>query len=242
MGAANRPGQRYGRYEFARLQRMFDMRRIPRQQVEISYGNGTARPVRGHCIHRRIQHAHRHGHVGRMLRDAGVAGADDRQTAADPLQRAASAARLPLVAGHADVVKIGAAGALKQVSGGRCLVAQLARCPRKQRAAEHCIVAPYHFVRRKCRVANHCPDPQAALGRPLDPVEAEMVDVDQIRGRFDLQLHEVEQIGAPCDEARVRRARGGFHGIFDAGGPAVGEGPHAFSSPATSRIAAMMLG
>src|SRR3981189_1050803 len=68
-------------------------------------------------------------HVRRVGGDAMLAAAEDSLRAVDARDRAAARARLALVAGHGDVPEIHAAGALKQVSACRRLVAQLGRCP-----------------------------------------------------------------------------------------------------------------
>ena len=79
-------------------------------------------------------------------------------------------------------------------------------------------------------------------GVVFDLVERQAADVDEMRRRLDLELHQVEQVGAAGDElgaglARPRQPRPrGVVGAF------VGEGLHALASPATSRMAATMLG
>src|SRR5205085_8626330 len=79
-----------------------------------------------------------------------------------------------------------------------------------------------------------------AFGGGLDAVQRQRVHVDEVRGRLDLQLHQVQQVGAAGDELRGRMARhrsGGFGGRV---GAFVGEGLHV-RTPATSEIASTML-
>ena len=70
------------------------------------------------------------------------------------------------------------------------------------------IVAPHARIGGEIGVAHQRADAQPALGRRLDRVERQPVHVDEVRRRFDLQLHQVEQVGAAGDElgARVRAA------------------------------------
>ena len=54
------------------------------------------------------------------------------------------------------------------------------------------------------RVPDRRTDLQPAAGRRFDLVEAEAIDVDQLRGRFDVQLHQIDQRRAAGDESDVR--------------------------------------
>ena len=129
----------------------------------------------------------------------------DRLYAADAPRSRCRAARL--LHGLVGVVEIGAARALKQIAGRRRLVAQLAgRAGEQSRASSTRIVAPHALVGRKIGVAHQRADAQPAVRRGLDLVEAKAVDVDQMRRRLDLELHQVEQVGAARDELRARRA------------------------------------
>jgi hypothetical protein len=168
-----------------------------------------------------------------------AAAADHRMLAADALQRTAAAAGLPLVARLVGVVEVGAAGALQQIAGGRRLVAQLARSAGEQRARQHAVVAPDAIVGGEVGVANQGADAQAAIGRRLDLVEREAVDVDEVGRRFDLQLHQVEQVGAAGDELGVRVARDRCGGVGRRARTLVGERLHV-RLPATSVIASTM--
>ena len=155
-----------------------------------------------------IQHAHRHRHVAGIGRDAGVAAADHAPAGANAADRRAARAGLALVAGHVGVVEIRAARALEQVARGRRLVAQLARGAGDDArgSARHSRAARAHRRRDRCCVTS-APIAQAAVVGRLDLVEPEVLHVDQMRRRLDLELHQVEQVGAAGDELGARRAR-----------------------------------
>src|SRR3546814_2289721 len=85
-------------------------------------------------------------------------------------------------------------------------VTKLAGCSGEERARKQGIVTPDALVRCQIAIADQCPDPEAAIGRVFDFVKIQPVDIDQVRWRFDLQLHEVQQVGPPGDEARARRS------------------------------------
>jgi hypothetical protein len=160
--------------------------------------------------------------------------------ATDTAQRRAAAAGPSLVARLLGVIEILAARALEQVARGRRLVAQLPRGAGQQRTRQHAIVATYARVGSQIGVAYQCADTQTAFGRSFDLVQRQRVDIYQMRWRFDLQLHQVQQIGAPGDELGAFIAhgrRGRFGGRIRA---FVAEGFHA-RLPATSLIASTML-
>ena len=54
------------------------------------------------------------------------------------------------------------------------------------------------------RVPDRRTDLQPAAGRRFDLVEPQAIDVDQLRGRFDVQLHQVDQRRAASEESDVR--------------------------------------
>ena len=214
----------------------------PGRRWKSAIGMRARAAVGPHRLDRRVEHAHapppcRSGWVAMQASLAPIT-ASWRLNAADG---AAAAARLALVAGLVGVVEVGAARALQQVAGGGGLVAQLARGAGQQRARQHAVVAPHALVGGQVGVAHQRADAQAALRRRLDLVERQAVDVDQVRGRLDLQLHQVEQVGAAGDEL-ARRACAATAAAASAGrcGALVGEGLHA-RTPATSVIASTML-
>jgi hypothetical protein len=75
---------------------------------------------------------------------------------------------------------------------------------------------------------------------PLDLVEANSVDVDEMPRRLDLKLHQVEQIGSAGDELCVRSLLCFGRRFLGRAGAFVGECPHVLL-PATSAIASAML-
>ncbi len=212
--------------------------------MEIRDRDGASRAVGPQRLDGRVERAHRHRHVAGVRRDAGVARTDDRVLPVHAIDGRAAAAGPALVAGHVGVVEIRAARALKQVPGGRRLVAQLARCAGKQRTRQQAVVAPHGGMRRQVGVAYQCADPQAAVIRRLDAIEAQTVHVDQVCRRLDLQLHQVKQVGAAGDEASALPACRGSDGLRGRTRPFVAEAFHAFAPafpPATSVIASTML-
>jgi hypothetical protein len=91
---------------------------------------------------------------------------------------------------------------------------------------------------REIGVADKRADPKPALGRSFDLVEAKTIHVDKVCRCFDLELHEIEQIGPPGDELGSGSLR--RFGCFERRGSAlIGERLHAFL-PATSAIASWM--
>ena len=130
-------------------------------------------------------------------------------------------------------------------AGGR-LVAQLLRGAGEDGAGKHRVVAPHAFVDRGGGCGGECADAQAAVVGVLDGVHRQAVDVDQRAGRFDLELHQVEQVGAAGD-GLYACIGGQLCRVLEPLGALVVERPHAGSScnalwPAmTSRMAARML-
>src|SRR3981081_4506517 len=65
---------------------------------------------------------------------------------------------------------------------------------------------------RQIRIAHDCADPQPSVGKLFDLVEWQTVDVDDMYGSLDVQLHQVEQCRSARDETNactvLCRARG----------------------------------
>ena len=104
----------------------------------------------------------------------------------------------------------------------------------------HGIVAPYARIGGEIGVAHERADTQPSLGRRFDLVERQPVDVDQVRRGLDLELHQVEQVGAACNELGARDASGCRCSLGGRVRALVSEGLHAVL-PATSVIASTML-
>ncbi len=239
VGAAGRFRQRHRGDQLAGREHRFEMRRAAGRAIEIGERDAARLACRVDRFDRSVERLHRDRHVAGVGGDARLARADHGMQAAETADRGAAAAGLALVARLVGVVKIGTARALEQIARGRRLVAELARSPGDERAREEAIVAPDARVRGEVGVAHHRADPQSAVVRRLDPVEAEAAHVDQMRRRLDLELHQVEQVGAAGDEARARGAREGGGCRRGRLCTLIGEAFHAFT-PATSVIASMM--
>jgi hypothetical protein len=80
---------------------------------------------------------------------------------------------------------------------------------------------------------------QAAFGQCLDAVQRQSVHVDQMRRCLDLELHQVQQVGAAGDELCAWMAGDGGCSMRRGLRAFVGEGLHDLL-PATSVIASMM--
>ena len=117
-----------------------------------------------------------------------------------------------LVAAGGRVVEVGAAGALEQVAADRRLVAQLARRAGEQRLREHRIAGAHPGVGGGVGVRRLGADPQPAVRQLLDLLQRQAADVDQVRRLLDLELHQVEQVGAAADELGAGLGHGGDRG------------------------------
>jgi hypothetical protein len=207
--------------------------------MEIGDGNAANCAVGLDRLHSRVERAHCHRHIARMCRDAGVADPDHGMRSAESPQRSTPAAGLAFVARLIGVVEIRTSRALKQVPGRGRLVAQLAGGARQQRSREQAIIPPHARIGGEIGVAHQGADAQPSVRCRLDLVERKSVYVDQMRGRFDLQLHQVDQVGSAGDElcaADPRGRRRSFRGRFRT---LVSKGFHA-RLPLTSVIASMM--
>nr|GEU28231.1 hypothetical protein [Tanacetum cinerariifolium] len=197
------------------------VRHIAGQAVEVGNRNDPGCAAGAHGFHRGVQHAHGHGHVARMGGDARAARTDHRVLAIDATNGRASGARRALVARLVRVVEIRAARALQQVAGRGGLVAQLARCTGQQCARQHAVIAAHARVGRQVGIAHQGADAQATVCRGLDAVEGQAVDIDQVGWRLDLELHQVQQVGAAGDEARAGGAGDGLGGVRRSGGAVI---------------------
>src|SRR5258706_14566800 len=78
-------------------------------------------------MYRRLQRRHRQAHVGRVCRDAMLAGTQNRERTIVTSDRWTSTAGLTFVAGHRRVAKVHAACALQKVAANRRHIAYLGR-------------------------------------------------------------------------------------------------------------------
>jgi hypothetical protein len=94
------------------------------QPVELGHGDDPAARSAAH-VHGGVERRQRDAHVGRVGRDAVLAGAEDCVLAGQPADGRATRPRRPLVARHGDVVEVHAPGALQQVAAVARHVADL---------------------------------------------------------------------------------------------------------------------
>src|ERR1700720_4754423 len=85
-------------------------------------------------MHLCLKSCERHAHVGRMRRDASLAGAEDCVHAVEAFKGGATAAWLAFVARGCRVVKIIAARPLQEIAARRRHIAKLRGCARNDRA------------------------------------------------------------------------------------------------------------
>ena len=117
---------------------------------------------------------------------------------------------LALVAGHGGVAEVHAPRSLEQIAGRRRHVAKLGRCAGEKRLRQHGIIALHRRMVGEIGIANGGADLQPAVGRRFDLVERQAVDVEEPRGRLDVQLHQVEQRRPAGEEPHVRALLRGF--------------------------------
>src|SRR5690606_21499292 len=92
-------------------------------------------------------------------------------------------------------------------------------------------------------VAHQGPNARPPVGELFHLVQRQAVDVDDLSGCLDIQLHQVHQRGAPCYKTRLAgRAGGQAQGRLDIVGTGVLEAFHdGYRLPRTCWIAATML-
>ncbi len=183
------------------------LRSLAGQAMQIVDRHGTCAAVRRHRLDRRVQRGERHGHVGGVGGDAGLAAAEDRAACGQgrPAPRSRRRARVCCRAWRCRRSRRSGCAA----SGCRRWSPCCAAAPSRRRAAPG--PAPDSRGARGASAATSLlsPSPRCAGRRrpSLDLAERQAADVDQVRGPLDLQLHQVEQVGAAGQEPRAGRAR-----------------------------------
>src|SRR5262245_55299014 len=103
-------------------------------------------------------------HVGRVRGDAVLASAEDGVHAGPAIQRRASRAWVPLVAGGREIPVVGAARSLQNISTDGGYVAQLGRRAREQSLRKHWELSLDFGVMRDVRVGGERADARASAG------------------------------------------------------------------------------
>ena len=125
LHARRRWRQRDGGDEFARLKGGFNVRCVAGQAIKVGNRDHAPHGRRGDRFDPGVQRPHRHGHVGRVDRDALITGPQHGVQAVETPDGGTARAGLAFVAGLGRVVKVITARALQQVAPGGGLVAQL---------------------------------------------------------------------------------------------------------------------
>src|SRR6478752_6904865 len=86
-------------------------------------------------VHDGVERNERDGQVGRVGRDALIAGAEYRVRSAYPGQRGTARTRLAFVARRGDIAEVWTTRALENIPADRCHVAHLTRRGEKERLA-----------------------------------------------------------------------------------------------------------
>ena len=167
--------------------------------------------------------------------------------AVDPADGRTAAARLPLVARRARVIKIQAPGPLKQIAAGRGHVAKLRRSAGQDRIRQQRVFRSHRFVVCQIGIRHQRPDPQASAIGLVDGRQRQPGDIDQPGRPLDIVLHQVDQVGAAGDEPGGRIRPDLTDGLGDIGRAGIGEPVHSAASwwrapscPSTCSMAATM--
>ena len=145
--------------------------------------------------------------------DAGVAGAEDGMHAVDAADGGAAGAGIALVAVRGRVVEVGAAGALQQVAADGRLVAQLAGGAGDERLGEDGVAGAHAEIGGDVGVCGLGADAQSSVREVVGILQRQAADVYQVGGALDLELHQIEQVGAAADELCAAAGDGGDGGL-----------------------------
>ncbi len=146
------------------------------------------------------------GEVARILGDAALVDAEHGEVAVGPADRRTPRSRAPLVArGPARIAVVGAAGPLQHVAAERGHVAQLGAGGELQRLRHRRIVAQHGGVVRRRRHPGEGPEAQArGTGLDRGKLGRQRIEVDDVRRRDHLELHQIDQRRAAREVLRGR--------------------------------------
>jgi hypothetical protein len=147
----------------------------------------------------------------------------------------------PPIAARGGVVEVGAAGALQQIAADGSFVVQLTRGSGQQRLGEDRVACSSVAIGGEVGIGRLGADPEPTVRLRLNRLQGQPADIDQMGRPLDLELHQVEQIGAAADVGSAGFGRGDHRG-GRVDRPLVGEGPHRRAPSPTERMTATMLG
>jgi len=202
-------------------------------------------------VYRGLQRRHRDAHMRRIGRDAILARAQNSQRPVVAGDGRTSSAGLALVAGHGCVSEVWTASALQQVPGDRSHVTDVRGRSVQNGLRQNRIISLDFRIIRQIGVTDSRADLQASLRRGFNLVERQTIDIQQARGSFHVQLHQIDQRRASAQEARRRTLMSRFDCAEVAMAAAASGGrmnsktcieiPFARAKRVFERIAAMML-
>jgi hypothetical protein len=109
----------------------------------------------------------------------------------------------------ADVAKIRAAGALQDIAAERRHIAQLRTDGKLQRIRDHRVAALDLGIRRDIGHPRQCTQPQiVAVKNGGRPGARQRIDVDDVQGAHDIELHQVDQRGTAGERLGGRCRQG----------------------------------
>ncbi len=108
-----------------------------------------------------------------------------------------------LVARLGGVGEIATAGALEEIPADRGHIAQLPRGAGQHRLRQRRVMAPDFGMGGELAVGDGRADAQTAVVHGLDPAEGKFTYVDELRGSFHPGLHQVDEVGAATETARI---------------------------------------
>ncbi len=233
-------GQAHARDELALREHALSLGVLARQEVKIGERD-LARPRGPARVDDGVERQQRDAHVRGVRGDALVARAEHGVHPVVTVEGAAARAGRALVAGRGRIAKVVAARALQQVATHGRHVAQLRARAREQRLGQQGVARDDVGVPGQIAVPHHGADVQPVV-RDLDLPERQRVDVDELRRLEHVELHEIEQRGAPRDEGGIGRRARRDDGRVDGRDLEIANGPHAPQPLRTLSMAATMFG
>jgi hypothetical protein len=207
---APRSGDEERHDHVAGRQRRLDVGRSAGAAMQVGERDAAVAPGADDVDHR-VERDQRLGEIPGIGGDAMIARAEHGMHAVVSVHGGAAAARVALVAlGIGDIAEIGAAGALEDVAGEACHIADLRACGERERLCDHRIVAANLRVVGGLRHAHQAAEPETAPIR-FDAAHGpgrQRIDVDDLGWPHHVELHQVDQRRATGEQEALARSPG----------------------------------